>query len=137
MDPKAADSSGIAPRKWQPEARRETRVATLAMVHRKSVHYHARYMIATALVFLVPGLSRTMGQYVAPSGFPALDFYQCLYVPLAISLALVAWEWRTGRVRSPFIVFSVLWAAMLVLWHVLPHLTAWQRFTAWAASVGG
>jgi len=109
----------------------------LAMVHRRNVHYHARYMIATALVFLVPGLSRTMGQYVAPSGLPALDFYQCLYVPLVISLALVVWEWRSDRVRSPFIVFSVLWAIMLVLWHLLPNLAAWQRFTAWAASVGG
>lgn len=108
----------------------------LAMIHRNNVQYHARYMIATALVFLVPGLSRTMANYVAPTGLPALDFYQTLWVPLAFGLLLVALDWRGGRVRSPFVVFSALWASMLALWHLLPHLTFWQNFTVWAASVG-
>jgi len=54
------------------------------MAHRKNMHYHACYMVGTALVFLVPGLSRAMRNYVAPSGLPALSFYQCLWIPLVM-----------------------------------------------------
>lgn len=110
---------------------------TLAMVHRNNVQYHARYMIATALVFLVPGLSRAMANFVAPTGLPSLDFYQTLWVPLLFGLVLIGLDWRGGRIRAPFIVFTAMWGGMLVLWHVLPHLTLWQDFTVWAASVGG
>ncbi len=110
---------------------------TLAMVHRKNVQYHARYMITTALVFLVPGLSRTMAIWIAPSGLPALDFYQSLWVPFVFGLVLIGSDWRGGRIRSPFVVFSILWAILLVLWHALPHLPIWQNFTVWAAAVGG
>lgn len=109
---------------------------TLAMVHRKNVQYHARYMIATALVFLVPGLSRTLAQYVEPTGLPSLDFYQTLYVPLVIGLVLIGWEWYRGKVRSPFVVFSALWGLTILFWHLLPLFGPWQRFTVWAASLG-
>lgn len=71
----------------------------LAMYHRRDPQYHARYMIATALVFLVPGLSRTFGNLLEPMGLPSLTFYQNIWVPLIIGLLLVAAEWRNGRLR--------------------------------------
>jgi len=108
---------------------------SLAMIHRSDVQYHARYMIATALVFLVPGLSRAMATYVAPTGLPSLSFYQCLWVPLIIGLALIFLEWRKGRVRSPFVVFAVIWLIQMALWHLLPRLQFWRDFTAWSANV--
>lgn len=109
----------------------------LAMFHRREPQYHARYMIGTALVFLVPGLSRAMAHFVEPTGLPSLTFYQNLWVPLGIGLLLIVVDWRGGRVRSPFVVFSVIWAINLALWHLLPHVPFWRAFTAWSASVGG
>ena len=109
---------------------------TLAMVHRKNVQFHARFMVGTALVFLVPGLSRAMGNYIAPTGLPALTFYQCLWVPFVVALVLLALDWKNGRTRKPFTIFVVLWAIQMALWHLLPYVGPWQRFTAWAASVG-
>ena len=107
----------------------------LAMKHRKNAHYHGRYMIATALVFLVPGLGRMLRQYLPLIGVPTPTFLQVLFVPLLIALLLIAYEWRQGRVRSPFIVFSALWGLTLLLWVVLPHVGPWQRFTIWANSL--
>lgn len=111
-------------------------VFALAMKHRKNAQYHGRYMIATALVFLVPGLGRALAQYLPLIGLPRPSFFQVLFVPLAIGLILVVYEWRQGRVRSPFVVFSILWGLTLVLWVVLPHVGLWQRFTIWANSLG-
>lgn len=108
----------------------------MAMKHRRNVQYHARYMIATALVFLVPGLGRALRQYLPLIGLPAPSFYQVLFVPLFIGLILIALDLRGGRVRSPFIVFSVMWGMVLALWVVLPHIELWKRFTVWSASLG-
>jgi len=108
----------------------------LAMIHRNNVQFHARYMVTTALVFLVPGLGRLMGNYVAAAGLPALTFYQCLWVPFAIGLVLLVLDWKNGRTCKPYGVFLVLWLIQMALWHLLPHVGAWQRFTAWSASLG-
>ena len=108
----------------------------LAMKHRKNAQYHGRYMIATALVFLIPGLGRAVGQYLPKVGIAPPSFFQMLFVPLIISLALIAYEWRKDRVRSPFIVFSVLWGLTLLLWVVLPKIGLWQQFTVWVNALG-
>lgn len=109
----------------------------LAMYHRRDPQYHARYMITTALVFLVPGLSRTFGNLLGPMGLPSLSFYQNLWVPLIIGLLLIVVDWRGGRIRSPFVVFSAIWAINITLWHLLPHVQLWRDFTVWSASVAG
>jgi len=112
---------------------------SLAMKHRRNVQFHARYMTATALVFLIPGLGRALRHYVGPIvgpiGIPVPDFYQSLYIPLIIGLVLLAMDWRGGRVRAPWAVFTVIWLGMVVLWHVLPELRLWQTFTVWSASL--
>lgn len=86
----------------------------LAMKHRKKAQYHGRYMIATALVFLIPELGRAVGQYLPKLGIAAPTFFQMLFVPLIISLILIFYERRTDRLRSPFIVLSVLWGLTLL-----------------------
>lgn len=108
----------------------------MAMKHRKNVHYHARYMISTALVFLIPGLGRALSQYLPVVGLKAPSFFQVLFVPLIIGLLLVAYEWRRDRIRSPFLVFSALWGLTLLLWVLLPKFGPWERFTVWSASLG-
>ncbi|MDX1430386.1 MAG: hypothetical protein R3282_08865 [Rhodothermales bacterium] len=108
----------------------------LAMKHRKNAQYHGRYMIATALVFLIPGLGRALSQYLPTVGVKAPSFFQMLFIPLIISLLLIAYEWRTDRIRSPFVVFSVLWGLTLLLWVLLPKFGFWESFTIWANSLG-
>lgn len=109
----------------------------LAIYHRNDFQLHARYMITTALVFLVPGLGRIFGNILAPMDIPTLDFYQTTFVPGVIGMTLILADWRLGQIRSPFVVFTSLWIVQLVAWPLLPQVQAWQDFTAWSVAVAG
>ncbi|MEO7243767.1 MAG: hypothetical protein ABIX12_01260 [Rubrivivax sp.] len=107
----------------------------LAMVHRRDVQLHARYMITTALVLLFPGFYRALTLAGEALDLPVPGFYDAQYLIGAAGLALIVWDLRRGRVRAPFVVFTGLWALNLLLWKVLPNLDAWRRFTAWSAAL--
>lgn len=107
----------------------------LAMYYRKDFNLHARYMITTALVFFVPGASRISLNILDPMGLPSLSFYQTQVLLAVIGLALVLWDRRQGRIRAPFVVFSLLWATNLLVWQLIPGWAWWQSFTAWSAAV--
>lgn len=109
----------------------------LAIYFRKDPNLHARYMITTALVFVVPGLSRIFPHYLEPLGVPLPDFYLITMVPGIIGLLLIGADWRLGRIRAPFVVFTVIWAVNLALWKLLPHVGFWADFTAWSAALAG
>lgn len=109
---------------------------TLAMIYRNDVHLHARYIIGTALVFVVPGLARTFSNVLAPLGLPSLDFYQTQVLLGVMGIALIGWDHYHGRIRAPFVVFTGLWGLHLVIWHLIPKWPAWQSFTAWSHAVG-
>lgn len=91
----------------------------LAMYYRKSPDLHARYMITTGLVFLVPGLGRMLNHIQAPLGL-SLPLHLVPYTPGTIGLLLIAADWRHGRIRAPFVVFTVIWATYLLVRPVLP-----------------
>lgn len=109
----------------------------LAIYYRKDPNLHARYMITTALVFVVPGISRIFPQYLEPLGVPHVPFFLLTIIPGIIGLILIGVDWRLGRIRAPFVVFTVIWAVNLVLWRTLRHMEFWAEFTAWSAALGG
>lgn len=104
----------------------------LAMIYRSDFQLHARYMIGTALVFVVPGLSRTFANFVGPLGLPSPDFYGTQVLVGVMGVALVGWDRYHGRFRLPFMVFTALWMLNLIAWHLIPKWPAWQSFTAWS-----
>jgi uncharacterized membrane protein YozB (DUF420 family) len=107
----------------------------LAMVHRGDFQLHARYMMATGLVFLFPGLSRVIFNAVQQFGLPGPSFYQLQFTIGALGLALIAWDRAHGRFRAPFIVFTALWGLHLLVWQLIPGWAWWRSFTAWSAAV--
>lgn len=108
---------------------------SLAMIHRKNFHLHARYMITTGMVFLFPGLSRLIYLAAEQFGLPEPDFYELQFVIGLIGLALIAWDRIHGQFRAPFIVFTALWGLNLVIWQLIPGWAWWQSFTAWSVAV--
>ena len=108
---------------------------TLAIVHRKKVQLHARYMVATSLVFIVPGLGRAIGNYVEPVIGWGPTFFQVTLVPLLIGLWLLFLDWRNEKPLTPFLVFNGLWVMNLVIWVLSPRMTVWHRLAAWSAGV--
>jgi uncharacterized membrane protein YozB (DUF420 family) len=110
-------------------------IYALAIIHRRDMKLHARYMVSTALIFLMPGLVRALFNYVAPLGIWLPNFYVMFYLPLLIALWLLYRDWRNAQPMRPFALFAVLWAGALGLWLVLPETTAWQAFADWCLRV--
>lgn len=108
-----------------------------AIRHRRNMQLHARYMVVTALVFLMPGLARSIFNYIAPLGVWVPTFYQMFFIPLVIGVWLTANDWRKGRPWQPFAVFSVLWAWNLAMWVLVQYIPLWRSFTAWMAEGAG
>lgn len=106
----------------------------LAIRHRREMHLHARYMVATALVFLVPGLFRAIANYLAPTGIWTPSFYQIVWIPLLIGGWLLFSDWRHQRMLAPYATFCALWAVTVVLWVLLPTWGWWTAFSVWSAT---
>lgn len=107
----------------------------LAIVHRRKMQLHARYMVATALIFIVPGLGRALTNYFEPLVGWAPTFYQVTLVPLAIGLWLLFLDWRNDKPLQPYLVFNGLWLGNLIMWEIAPRMEMWHRLLAWEAGV--
>lgn len=101
----------------------------MAIHHRRRMQLHARYMVATALIFLNPGLVRAVYNYIAPLGVWVPSFYQFFFVPMLIGLWLAWRDWRTGAPYRPFSLFTLIWGVDMVVWKLVPHWSWFQAFT--------
>jgi len=110
---------------------------TLAIINRRRAQLHARYMVATSLVFIVPGLGRAIGNYVEPLIGWGPSFFQVTLVPLLIGLWLLFLDWRGAKDLRPFLVFNALWITNLIVWMLSPRMGFWHRLAAWASGVEG
>jgi hypothetical protein len=107
----------------------------LAIAHRRRADLHARYMSATALVFLIPGAARAAENYLTPVIGWAPSFLHWMFVPLVIVLWLWWQDRQAGKPTRPWALVSALWAFNLGAWVVLPHVGWWRTFSAWTANV--
>lgn len=109
----------------------------LAIKNRQKLGLHARYMIATGLVFVVPAFGRLYFNQLISLGFPQPPGpWAIQLVPALLGLALVLWDWRYDRVRLPFVLFTVLWMIHFGTWlFVLPNWEGWQSFATWMAEL--
>lgn len=90
----------------------------LGMRHRRSVQLHARYMLATAFVPLLPALARGLYFYGIVNNFTS-----ALYVGNAIVLAVLALliydDHKRGKIRAPYVglyvAFTLLGASVEVV----------------------
>ena len=108
----------------------------LAIRNRRNMQLHARYMILTALVFIMPGLGRMVSQYIAPLGVWTPTFYQMTYVPLLIGLWLMFMDMKNSRPYKPYLLSNIFWGINAVMWIALPRWETWQAFSAWSAKLG-
>jgi len=106
----------------------------LAILYRKNMHLHARYMISTALVFLVPGLSRLFGALSRNLGVWMPDLYQTTMLAWAIGIVLLLMDRKAGQFRAPFAVFTVLWGIHLWLFKNIYMFEWWHDFARWYLS---
>jgi hypothetical protein len=79
----------------------------LAMVHRKNVQLHARYMVCTVLGPLIPALTRLL--FIIPSinSFSKSLNTSYLLIELVLLLLLLD-DKRSGKIRSPYVIAIAL-----------------------------
>jgi len=98
-------------------------MASLAFLTRQNFELHARYMIATGLVFIIPGFGRFYFLLLEPLGFPSLPLLAYQSVPALVSISLVIWDQAQGRIRVPFLLASGLW--LIHIW-VMSQIVHWN-----------
>ncbi|HSK19235.1 MAG TPA: hypothetical protein VK912_08845 [Longimicrobiales bacterium] len=110
----------------------------MGIIHRRRLQLHARYMAATALVFLTPGLGRAWFNYLYPLTGWEPNALQVTSVPLLIGCWLLLDDWRHSRTVKPYLLFCTIWVLGVGLGRVgLPHLELWREFAAWSARIQG
>jgi hypothetical protein len=109
----------------------------LAIVERRKPQRHARYMAATALVFLTPGLGRALYNYVDPLIGWSPNALQLSLIPLAIGLWLLYQDARNGRDVRPYLIFNNLWLFGIVGRVIASRSALWSEVASWSARVQG
>lgn len=99
---------------------------SLALRYRRNPRLHGRFMASTALLLVDPVLGRFLAFYVIE--FAAFWHYQIVTfgVECAALLALYRTLPAQPAERRPFARFAATYAAVLVLWFVLPRTEIWQ-----------
>jgi len=104
----------------------------MALLNKKNVQLHARYMIATSLALVTPGFSRIFYYYFTGNGIPAPDFYSTMLIASVLPIALIGYDKMRGRIYPPFIYLAIAWAINLIGYKLLPTLNWWQQFAMWS-----
>lgn len=102
----------------------------LALKHRRKVHVHSRYLLATAL-FLIPPILSRLSPFVPPLAVTGPgDFYKIGYgvqianvITIAIALMLAARPAKHGR---PFLAAAGLAAIGMILFDTVGRWQAWR-----------
>ena len=104
---------------------------SLAIFHRRKVQLHARFMASTVVLVLPPVLVRLLGTFV-----PAIDSFETAlhggyFICEAIVAMLLLDDYRSGRVRAPY----VFLLSILILQHlsfmVYPSPLWWNAVVSW------
>jgi hypothetical protein len=103
----------------------------LAIRHRKDMQLHQRYMAATALVFMVPGLGRLLGKIGNSFEIWMPNFFQTMLIPGIIALLMIFDDYRKGKVRSPWVVVAAMWGVCLWGYMNLYKYAWWTSFADW------
>jgi hypothetical protein len=106
----------------------------LAILNRKNMKLHARYMISTAWVFLLPGMARAVGQYLGPLGIWVPSFLQMMFIPLIFGGWLMFLDWKNKQPIQPFLFSNLAWALNIAGWVYFYNWGPFKAFAGWAAT---
>lgn len=102
----------------------------LAMAYRKNSHAHMRYMIATGILGIGPGVGRGLMFYFDFSLWDALLWSDLL--DLVIVGVLLGFDIARKRDYKPFAIVFIILLTGAVLWQMRDS-AGWQSFAAWYA----
>lgn len=98
---------------------------TLALIHRKRVQLHARYMICTIFAPLVPALFRVWFLYGIEKDFQNALTLSHL-IPELVLLILISDDKRSGKIRPPYVICLVILSLQHILMYTAGTWEWWQ-----------
>jgi hypothetical protein len=104
---------------------------SLALINRKDVQLHARYMVATSLGFITPGLGRLLSRIGEATGLAFLNFEVALWMPAIVGGVMIVHDARKGRVRFPWVLATVSWVVIVLGFYFLPRFEWFSILADW------
>lgn len=98
---------------------------TLALIHRKNVQLHSRYMICTIFAPLVPALFRVFFLHGLVSDFQNALTLSHL-IPELVLLFLIYDDKRSGKIRPPYVICLVILSLQHILMYTAGTWEWWQ-----------
>ncbi len=103
----------------------------LAIVNRKKTKYHMRYMVATAIALLGPGIGRI--------NFGIQDMTQAIMFAFALSdlffIGLLVFEYFKNKIYKPYVISLAICLFFHGIYTFFPSTTLWQtiasKFVVW------
>lgn len=94
----------------------------LAIVNKRNISSHMRYMIGTSLLLINPGLSRALFIFfgMAESGLAVSD-----YVAMSIAICFIVYDYRNNKNYRPYIIILVVLVIIHLIW-LSRNTSAWQ-----------
>lgn len=97
----------------------------IAMFNKRNMRWHVAFILAASLIILNPGLGRLAGNLTNQgTGILAMVF-----TPYFVSLSILTYEkikFKRGILKSPYLLFLLLWTLEVVLFVILPTTAFWQ-----------
>ena len=103
----------------------------LAIINRRDVQLHARYMTATALGFITPGFGRLFSRIGEATGLGFLNFELALWMPAIVGGVMIVHDARKGRVRLPWVLATASWFVIVLGFYFLPRFEWFSALADW------
>lgn len=107
----------------------------LKAIYQKDVKAHAQYMSCTVLLALEPALERLLLFWLPGIGGFDVALNLTLFIMEAIVAVLLYAEWRSGRVRPPYVATFAFFVAVHLLLEPVSASTTFLRFAHWFATL--
>ena len=101
----------------------------LAMINRKDSAVHMRYMIATSLLLIGPGLGRALILFVEIP-FPITISIVNYYIPEIIAVLFLLNDIRKGSNFKPFLTITIILIVNHLCW-AFQNASWWQSIANW------
>lgn len=96
----------------------------MAIIKRKQIQLHARYMAATVFILIGPGLVRLLINIPLLHSFDTVVNISYIFTEIAL-LVLILDDKRTGKIRLPYLLALGLFALQHVLYFQIVNLNWW------------
>ncbi|HVS91984.1 MAG TPA: hypothetical protein VHE59_08145 [Mucilaginibacter sp.] len=91
----------------------------LAVIHRRNIALHMRYIICTALVLITPSLARVMGYWFDAGQLES--YITCFIVSDAILISLILYDRSKRKKYMPYVTALILFLIFHIGWYLAGH----------------